>query len=314
MSVKMERGEIHRKSAPGVYDLKRQRATDGQLDQVVEALCPDQSHQVVGHCKPMPSLDELSHIVECLRGVLFPGYFGRSDVKPETIRYHIGATLGRVDHLLSEQVQRGFCFTCTKEENAFCEECERKAEEITAEFLSCLPEIRCVLLSDVEAAYGGDPAAKSRGETIFCYPGLRALISYRIAHTLDSLGAELIPRIITEMAHSETGIDIHPGAQIGERFFIDHGTGVVIGETCIIGRNVRVYQGVTLGAKSFPLDQQGKPIKNIPRHPIVEDDVIIYSGATILGRITIGRGATIGGNVWVTRDVPPGSKILHKEA
>jgi serine O-acetyltransferase len=219
-----------------------------------------------------------------------------------------------VNHLLGEQVLHGFCFTCAEKEDVYCEECERKAQEITAGFLSNLPQIRYLLSSDVEAAYEGDPAAKSRGETIFCYPSIRALTSYRLAHTLHTLGAQLIPRIMTEMAHSDTGIDIHPSARIGERLFIDHGTGVVIGETCIIGRNVRIYQGVTLGAKSFPLDEQGKPVKGIPRHPIVEDNVIIYSGATILGRITIGRDSVIGGNVWLTHDVAPGSRIMHNEA
>jgi serine O-acetyltransferase len=161
----------------------------------------------------------------------------------------------------------------------------------------------------VQAAYLGDPAASSTDEAIFCYPGIMAVAYYRLAHELYTLGVPLIPRIITEHAHSLTGIDIHPGATIGERFFIDHGTGVVIGQTCIIGAKVRIYQGVTLGAKSFPLDEQGHPIKGIERHPIVEDEVVIYSGATILGRVTIGRGSVIGGNVWITRDIPPGSTL-----
>jgi len=170
-----------------------------------------------------------------------------------------------------------------------------------------------MLAMDVQAAYEGDPAAKSHGETIFCYPSITAMIHYRIAHALYILDVPLIPRIITEMAHSHTGIDIHPGATISENFFIDHGTGVVIGETTIIGNNVRIYQGVTLGAKSFPLDENGNPMKGIPRHPIVEDDVIIYSGATILGRVTIGRGSVIGGNVWLTESVPPQTNVVqHK--
>ena len=168
------------------------------------------------------------------------------------------------------------------------------------------------MATDVEAAYNGDPAALSQGEIISCYPVIKALINYRIAHELMNLGVPLIPRMITEMAHSETGIDIHPGATIGEYFTIDHGTGVVIGETCIIGNNVKLYQGVTLGAKSFPLDAEGNPIKGIPRHPILEDDVIVYSNASILGRITIGKGATIGGNIWVTQDVPAGASITQK--
>ena len=163
----------------------------------------------------------------------------------------------------------------------------------------------------MQAAYLGDPASRDQNEVIFCYPSIKALTSYRIAHEIYRLEVPLIPRIVTEMAHSETGIDIHPGASIDEQFFIDHGTGTVIGETTIIGRNVRIYQGVTLGAKSFPLDQDGNPIKGIPRHPIVEDDVIIYSGATILGRITVGRGAVVGGNVWITENVEPGARVLQ---
>ena len=168
--------------------------------------------------------------------------------------------------------------------------------------------------SDAQAAYDGDPAAKSVGEAIFCYPSVRALTNHRIAHELYKLEVPLIPRIISESAHSDTGVDIHPGATIGKKFFIDHGTGTVIGETCIIGDNVRIYQGVTLGAKSFPMDEDGFPIKGVARHPIVEDDAVIYAGATILGRVTIGRGAEIGGNVWLTRSVSPGSRILQRRA
>jgi len=179
-------------------------------------------------------------------------------------------------------------------------------------FIAKLPELRRILATDVVAAFNGDPAAKNYGEIISCYPIIKELTIYRMAHELWLLDVPLIPRMLTEMAHSETGIDIHPGATIGEYFTIDHGTGVVIGETCIIGRNVKLYQGVTLGAKSFPLDADGNPIKGIPRHPILEDDVIVYSNASILGRITIGRGATIGGNIWVTQDVPAGANITQR--
>lgn len=182
-------------------------------------------------------------------------------------------------------------------------------EKATA-FLQALPDIRNMLILDVQAAYEGDPAAKSPGETIFSYPSIAALTHQRIAHSLHNLGVDIIPRIITEMAHAVTGIDIHPGARIGNGLFIDHGTGVVVGETSIIGNNVRLYQGVTLGAKSFPKDEHGNPVKGLARHPIVEDDVTIYSGATVLGRITIGRGAVIGANVWVTSDVAPGARVL----
>jgi serine O-acetyltransferase len=180
-------------------------------------------------------------------------------------------------------------------------------------FLARLPEVRRLLSTDVQAAYEGDPAATSPEETILCYPGILATTNYRLAHELYKLEVPLLPRLITEHAHSTTGIDIHPGATIGEKFFIDHGTGVVIGETCTIGKGVRIYQGVTLGAKSFPLDEHGNPIKGIARHPIVEDDVVIYGGATILGRITIGHGSVIGGNVWLTHSVPPESRITQAE-
>ena len=191
-------------------------------------------------------------------------------------------------------------------------EAVRKAEGQCLEFFSQIPQVRALVQTDLQAAYDGDPAATGYAEIIYAYPGLFAITVYRLAHVLYTLGVPMIPRIMTEHAHSVTGIDIHPGATIGKYFFIDHGTGVVIGETCIIGNNVKLYQGVTLGAKSFPLDEQGNPVKGIPRHPILEDDVIIYSNATILGRITIGRGATIGGNIWVTTDVPSGQRIVQR--
>ena len=204
-----------------------------------------------------------------------------------------------------------------------CDDTERKLQRIrtlllmntdadTVErFVEALPEIRSLLMEDAEAAYDGDPAAESIDEVVLCYPTMKALSNYRVAHCLYRLGVPLVPRVITEMAHSETGIDIHPGAQIGHRFTIDHGTGVVIGATCIIGNNVKLYQGVTLGAKSFPQDENGNPIKGIPRHPILEDDIIVYSNATVLGRITIGRGTIIGGNIWVTEDTKPGERLLQ---
>lgn len=256
----------------------------------------------------LPSRDQVIEALEALRSVLFPGYFGVSELTEESMRFHVGATLDRVLLVMQEQIKRGLCFEC-EHRGLECPNCVDKAAAITTEFLERLPRIQHTLATDVQEAYFGDPAATSTDETIFCYPGIMAVTYYRLAHELCNLGVPLIPRIITERAHSLTGIDIHPGASIGERFFIDHGTGVVIGETCIIGRKVRIYQGVTLGAKSFPLDEEGHPIKGIERHPIVEDDVVIYSGATILGRVTIGRGSVIGGNVWITRDIPAGSSI-----
>jgi serine O-acetyltransferase len=254
---------------------------------------------------PLPSVDVLEEIVRLTRSILFPGYFGRSAVDRHTIKYHIGVSVENLYHLLTEQIMAGLCFSCNVEEP------KEKAVEISTTFIAHLPEIRERLATDVEATYLGDPASKSFGEVIFCYPDIRAISNYRVAHELLVLGVPLIPRIITEMAHSETGIDIHPGAAIGNGFTIDHGTGVVIGETAIIGKNVKLYQGVTLGARSFDLDEHGKPIKGIPRHPILEDDVIVYSNSTILGRITIGKGAIIGGNIWVDHDVPAGARIVQ---
>jgi len=256
--------------------------------------------------REFPSRLAVAELVEDLRALLFPGYFGPSELKGETLRYHLGARMDRVLHALRDQIQRGLMAA-----DPTCDGCEARALELASAFLARLPKVRHLLATDVQAGFEGDPAATSPDEVLFCYPGLLAVSSQRLAHELLDLGVPLLPRMMTEHAHSVTGIDIHPGAQIGERFFIDHGTGVVIGETCVIGCNVRIYQGVTLGAKSFPLDEEGNPIKGVPRHPVVEDDVIIYSNATILGRITLGRGSAIGGNVWLTRSVPPGSIVTQ---
>lgn len=287
------------------------------LTQAVSELSDNRSYEGLFHQykdgDPLPSGKSLRRIVELAREILFPGYFGNSTVHRRTINYHIGVNVEEVFGLLTEQIQAGLCFGLENNpsENTIKKIPDRDtAASIAARFISKLPEIRRILATDVEAAYYGDPAATCFGEIICCYPIIRAITNYRIAHELYMLNVPLIPRIITEMAHSETGIDIHPGAQIGHHFTIDHGTGVVIGATCIIGNNVKLYQGVTLGAKSFPLDENGNPIKGIARHPILEDDVIVYSNATILGRITIGKGATIGGNIWVTESVPAGARAL----
>ncbi len=261
----------------------------------------------------LPSREILIEQIEGLRSVLFPGYFGISDITQENMRYHVGAALDRVMRTMQDQVKRGMCFVCDRSEPD-CADCERRSRKITADFLAGLPRVRYLLATDVQASYEGDPAATCPDEAIFCYPGVLALTNYRLAHELYQLGVPLLPRMISEHAHSITGIDIHPGASIGERFFIDHGTGVVIGETCVIGNRVRIYQGVTLGAKSFPVDEHGNPMKGIARHPVVEDDVIIYGGATILGKVTIGSGSVIGGNVWLTESVAPGSKITQASA
>lgn len=262
--------------------------------------------------EPFPSSEALHKVVDLTRSILFPGYFGHHSIDMETVHYHIGVNLEKLVEVLCEQILSGICFGNSEKDNI--SEKRKKAQEITNSFISSLPKMRETLITDVEAAYYGDPAAKSFAEIILCYPSIRAISNYRIAHELLTLGVPLIPRMISEMAHSETGIDIHPGATIGSYFSIDHGTGVVIGETTIIGNHVKIYQGVTLGAKSFELDEFGNPVKNVLRHPIIEDRVVIYSNATILGRITIGAGAVIGGNIWVTTDIEKDAKVIQSKA
>lgn len=288
------------------------------LTQTVERLSEAESLKGLFHQhrdgNPLPSSKALEEIIELARAILFPGFYGKSSVNIKTIRYHIGVNVERLHKLLSDQILAGLCFANTCQEESYEQLCaaSEKAEEMAAAMIEKLPEIRRILATDVVAAYNGDPAAESYGEIISCYPVIKALTNYRIAHELVVLGVPLIPRMMTEMAHSETGIDIHPAAQIGDHFTIDHGTGVVIGATCIIGDNVKLYQGVTLGAKSFPLDENGNPIKGIARHPILEDNVIVYSNATILGRVTIGRGCIVGANIWVTEDMEPETKKFKK--
>ena len=284
------------------------------LSPIVEALCESARDLAMfpGGRIVLPSREAVGRVVEGLRSVLFPGYFGTSDLDHESLPYFVGDTLARAMRHLEDEIRRGVGFM-ERHDYETCQHCAEFADRTTKSFLGRVPAIRDLVHSDVDAAYQGDPALRHRDEAIFAYPGVFAVTNQRIAHELHLLGVPLIPRIITEQAHAATGIDIHPGAAIGQRFFIDHGTGVVVGETAIIGERVRLYQGVTLGARSFPLDGAGQPIKGIPRHPIVEDDVVIYAGATILGRITIGKGSSIGGNVWLTRDVPPGSRVTQAE-
>jgi len=260
----------------------------------------------------MPSTEVLKEFVQLARSILFPGYFGDSGVNSMTMMNHIGVSIDRLQIILSQQIKAGICFS-NQSESDEGNVTEKAGTKKAIEFILQLPAIREKLHTDVIAAYNGDPAAKSFGEVIFCYPSIRAISNYRIAHALLKLEVPLIPRIITEMAHSETGIDIHPGATIGDYFTIDHGTGVVIGETAIIGNNVKMYQGVTLGAKSFPSDEYGNPIKGIDRHPCIGNNVIIYSNTTILGRITVGDGAVIGGNMWIDTDVPVGAKLAQNK-
>ena len=294
--------------------MSRQDITQ-QLIQTVDELSEPEALQGLFHehreGDPLPSAKELEEIIDLSRSILFPGFYGKSSVNIETIKYQIGVSVERLHKLLSRQVMAGLCF----DEDCHCpnaddmrrcmqEEADMIAERVIAKF----PTIRKILSTDIQAAFDGDPAAANQGEVISCYPAIKAIINYRLAHELVMEDVPLIPRMITEMAHSETGIDIHPAAAIGTHFTIDHGTGVVIGATCVIGNHVKLYQGVTLGSRSFPLDKDGKPIKGIPRHPILQDDVIVYANATVLGRVTIGRGCVIGANVWVTRDMRPRSK------
>jgi serine O-acetyltransferase len=263
--------------------------------------------------RELPSREALAEVMAGLRGALFPMRLGPADLRQDSEDYYVGHTLDAVLNILLRQVrlELGPPARAAGED----ERCiDARALAIVREFGAALPAIRELLDTDVLAAYRGDPAARSVDEVLLCYPGLHAVIHHRIAHQLYLLGAPLLARIVAELAHGDTGIDIHPGARIGSHFFIDHGTGVVIGETAVIGRNVRIYQAVTLGAKNFAVDADGALVKGGPRHPQVEDDVVIYAGATVLGRVTIGRGASIGGNVWLTHDVPPGARITQATA
>ncbi len=262
---------------------------------------------------PLPSVVQVKQIVALVKSIIFPDYFNKRQ-PDETIRsYYIGGHMEELYGLLVKQIAHGlqFCEDC--EEITTKEKVYQEAAKLATEFIDELPEIKRLLYTDVQAMFDNDPAATNYGEVIFCYPVVNTMIHYRIAHKLHLMRVPVIPRIITEQAHSKTGIDIHPGATIGEYFAIDHGTGVVIGETSIIGNHVTLYQGVTLGAKSFKYDENGNML-NIPRHPIIEDNVTVYSNASILGRITIGHDSVIGGNIWVTHDVPPYSRIQQSKA
>ncbi len=260
----------------------------------------------------LPSRKELQLILEGLGGVLFPNRLGLPDLNDEGIDFYVGHTLENLLRKLYKQINRELQFVSGLQ--GVEDQDHEQAIHIARQFAAQLPLIRKLLDTDIQAAFEGDPAARSSDEVLVCYPGITAIIHHRLAHVLYELGAPLVARIISEIAHSATGIDIHPGAQIDASFFIDHGTGVVIGETAIIGKRVRVYQAVTLGAKRFEKDSNGILVKGHARHPIVEDDVVIYAGATILGRITIGQGTTVGGNVWLTHSVPPNSNIIQAHA
>jgi serine O-acetyltransferase len=264
-----------------------------------------------GH--PRPSRNVVFECTELLRSVLFPGYFGYGPLTKETIRAHVQATLDQALRTLQEQVMRAICFVCDKDLET-CGICVESSRGIVGTFANRLPDVRRLLSTDAQAAYDYDPATTIRDEPVFCYPGMFAVTNYRLAHELYKLEVPLIPRIMTEYAHDITCIDIHPGAEIGHSFFVDHGTAVVIGQTAIIGNRVRLYQGVTLGVRNFELDEHGFPKKGVPRHPILEDDVVIFSNASVLGRITVGKGSVIAANVRLTRDIPPGSIVYPAAA
>jgi serine O-acetyltransferase len=281
------------------------------LPEITEALvgtyteCSRTSH--LGH-KPLPSREVIVEVLDDLMDILYPGYWRRQNLHIGNVEYHVGDVIDRLHDKLTTQIARALRHEaeCGSEGPAAPFDAEAVAQQKTVELLRALPELRLMLEQDVQAAFEGDPAAKSYQEIIFCYPGLEAVSVYRIAHQMLLLGVPLIPRMMTEHAHSKTGIDIHPGARIGTGFFIDHGTGVVIGETCDIGRHVKLYQGVTLGALSFPRDAAGNIIRGMKRHPTLEDDVVVYANATILGGDTvIGHNAVVGSSVWLTHGVGP---------
>lgn len=258
---------------------------------------------------PLPSVEALRTIVELIKVIVFPGFFDKRQTDGNMRSYHIGVNMEQLFALLKQQIGQALVFG----KNDGGEEASEDSHTMTLKFIDRLPEIKRLLYTDVDAIFNDDPSVNNYSEVIFCYPVVEAMIHYRVAHELLVMDIPVIPRIITEQAHAKTGIDIHPGAKIGEYFSIDHGTGVVIGETCVIGNHVTLYQGVTLGAKNYKLEAYGHPV-DIPRHPILEDNVTVYSNSTLLGRITIGHDAVIGGNIWITSSVPAHSKILQGKA
>ena len=296
--------------------MRKTRLTDQKINDLVEEI----THTYKGDSginfidvSNLPVRDKILEVLELLTETLFPGYTGKRSVKKSNIEFIVIDILYHVYSELTEQIERAYKYQCRMQD---CDtgDCRTIAEDATLYLLTQLPKIRELLKDDVGAAFDGDPAAKSYEEIVISYPCITAIATYRIAHELYLREIPLIPRIMSECAHSKTGIDIHPGATIGRRFFIDHGTGVVIGETTIIGDNVKIYQGTTLGAMSFPKDERGRVIKGRKRHPTIEDNVTIYAEATILGDVTIGRGAIIGGNVWVKQSVPAGFTVITANA
>lgn len=285
---------------------------DELTSRILDSYRGDERTQRIGQAF-LPSRERIVALLEELKLLLFPGYFGSAKLTDQNIGYHVGTRLSDVGTELTEQIYHCICSSKEQCSGDTCRECRIQARDATIEFLTRIPHVRDMLALDAQAAYDGDPAAKSIAEIIYCYPGFHALVVYRLAHELVELEVPLMPRILSEHAHATTGVDIHPGATIGRSFFIDHGTGVVIGETCRIGDNVKMYQGVTLGAKSFPKDERGRAIKGLQRHPTIEDNVTIYANATILGGDTVvGRGVTVSGNTFVTESITEGSLVHHE--
>jgi serine O-acetyltransferase len=263
------------------------------------------------HGKDLPSKQIVIKALEDLYTIIFPGYLGKNEITKSNVKYYIGNTLNSIYAHLVQEVDKSLKYVCRKIEKCPEDICYKRAQVVVKELLEKIPEIIDRMNEDIQAAYDGDPAAKNTDEVILSYPCVLAISTYRVAHELYMRGIPLIPRIMSEYAHSQTGIDIHPGAKIGKSFFIDHGTGVVIGETAEIGDYVKIYQGVTLGALSFPKDERGRIVKGIKRHPTVGNHVVIYSGATILGGETmIGDNSIIGGNAWITSSIPSGTKVI----
>lgn len=295
------------KDDAAVYSAYREKL-GGVVERIIAACGDEQCYTHIDY-EPIPSETDVIDILQRLRGILFPGFFSQEKIDPVNLGYNMGQQVSRLYDLLAEQVMRAIRYECFKFDRP-CTDCRERGYETALVFLESIPSLQQKLARDVVAAYKGDPAAKSHDEVIFSYPGLFAIMVYRIAHRLHALSVPLIPRMMTEYSHSITGIDIHPGAVIGDSFTIDHGTGVVIGETARIGANVRIYQGVTIGALSVPRSK-AEAMRGVKRHPTIEDDVIIYSGATILGGDTvIGARSVIGGNVWLTESVPPDTTVL----
>ncbi len=297
-------------------DTKPSSPPDADLASLVDAMLVSYRNDSRAHHinrRYLPSRDEIIEVVRLLLQILYPGYRGRQDLTDDNIAYHVGELLSTLREKLTRQVQLSLMCGAEAVANADFEPCERRAKSLAREFLGRLPTLRARLILDVQAAYDGDPAATSLDEIILAYPGLLAITVYRAAHELHVLGVPLVPRIMTEWAHSQAGADIHPGAEIGPSFFIDHATGVVIGETANIGSDVKLYQGVTLGALSHPKDVGGRVIRGTKRHPTVEDGVTVYANATVLGGETVlGERSVIGGSVFITRSIPSGSRVALK--